>query len=119
MMANLKTAALERLRVVLDASKVHLLKNDNSFKLIVDTVCSKICTGHETDFIPGSLMNIDVPMSMDDIAGMLTSHQKGRVQYKVINDAGGLSILNCKAYYLPALKFRLFSPQVFLQETAE
>jgi hypothetical protein len=32
---------------------------------------------------------------------------------------GGLSILECEAYYLPALKFRLFSPQVFLREHRE
>jgi hypothetical protein len=119
MTANLKDASLERLRVILEASKVHLLRNDDYFELIMDTGCSKICTGHETDFIPGSLVDLAEPMSMDRIAGMLTSFKKGRVRYEVINDNGGLSVLECEAYYLPALKFRLFSPQVFPQERNE
>jgi hypothetical protein len=79
MTANLKTAAIERLRVMLDASKVHLLRNDCCFKLTVDSGCSKICTGHKTNFVPGSLEALKVLLSMDGIAGMLASHQKGRV----------------------------------------
>jgi hypothetical protein len=79
MTANLKTAAIECLRVMLDASKVHLLWNDCCFELIVDSGCSKICTGHETNFSPGSLEALKVLLSMDGIAGMLASHQKGRV----------------------------------------
>jgi hypothetical protein len=59
--------------VILEASKVHLLRNDDYFELIMDTGCSKICTGHEADFIPGSLVALDTPKSMDGIAGMLTS----------------------------------------------
>ena len=116
MTANLKTAAIERLHTILEASKVHSLCNDDNFELIMDSGCSKICTGHKTDFIPGSLQPLKVPLSMDGIAGMLTSHQKGRVRYEIINDAGGLSILECEAYHLPSL---LFSPQVFLREAAE
>jgi hypothetical protein len=119
MTANLKDATIEQLRVVLEASKVHLLQNDDYFELIMDSGCSKICTGHDADFVPGSLVDLHEPMCMDGIAGMLTSHKKGRVRYEVINDSGGLSILECEAYYLPALKFRLFSPQVFLQEPQE
>jgi hypothetical protein len=117
--ANLKTAAIERLRVILDASKVHLLRSEDYFELIMDSGCSKICIGHETDFIPGSLEPLKAPLSMDGIAGMLTSHHKGLVRYEIINDAGGLSVIECEAYLLPSLKFRLFSPQVFLQEANE
>ena len=113
MTANLKTAAIERLRTILEASRVYLLCNDDYFELIMDSGCSKICTGHETDFIPGSLKPLTVPLSMDDIAGMLTSHQKGRVQYEIINDASGLSVLQYEAYHLSSLKFRSFSPQVY------
>ena len=119
MTANLKTAAIERLRTILEASRVYLLCNDDYFELIMDSGCSKICTGHETDFIPGSLKPLTVPLSMDGIAGMLTSHQKGRVRDEIINDASGLSVLQCEAYHLPSLKFRLFSPQVFLREATE
>ena len=34
---NLKTAAIKKLRVALEASKIHLLKSDDYFELIVDT----------------------------------------------------------------------------------
>jgi hypothetical protein len=50
---------------------------------------------------------------------MLTSYKKGCVRYEVINDSGGISVLSCEAYYLPTLKFCLFSPQVILQEPKE
>ena len=85
----------------------------------MDTGCSKICTGHSSDFVKGSLVDLPVPIAMDGVAGLLTSTQKGKVCYEVINDAGGLSVLECEAYYLPRLKFRLFSPQVYLRELAE
>ncbi len=119
MTANLRSDTLERLRVVLEASKVHLLHDNDYFELIMDTGCSKICTGHSSDFVKGSLVDLPVPITMDGIAGLLTSTQKGTVRYEVINDAGGLSVLECEAYYLPSLKFRLFSPQVYLRELAE
>ena len=119
MTANLRSDAIERLRVVLEASKVHLLHDDDYFELIMDTGCSKICTGHVSDFVKGSLVDLPVPITMDGIAGLLMSHQKGTVRYEVINDVGGLSVLECEAYYLPNLKFRLFSPQVYLREIAE
>ena len=54
-------------------------------------------------------------MNMDVIAGLLVSTQKGRIQYEVINNYGGLSILLFEGYFLPYLKVRLFSPQVFIQ----
>jgi hypothetical protein len=119
MTANLRTDAIERLRVVLEASKVHLLHDDDYFELIMDTGCSKICTGHVSDFVKGSLVDLPDPIRMDGIAGLLMSHQKGKVRYEVINDVGGLSVLECEAYYLPNLKFRLFSPQVYLRQRAE
>ena len=54
-------------------------------------------------------------MAMYGIARLLVSTQNDRVRYKVINDAGGLSILECEGYLLPDLKVRLFIPQVFIQ----
>jgi hypothetical protein len=48
MTANLKNESIEQLGVIVEASKVHLLRNDDYFELIMDTGCSKICTSHET-----------------------------------------------------------------------
>ena len=119
MTANLRSDALARLRVILDVSKVHLLNDDDSVELIMDAGCSKICTVHSSDFVKGSFVALANPIKMDGIAGLLVSHQKGRVRYEVINDAGGLSVLECEAYLLPDLEFRLFSPQAYLRELSE
>ena len=58
-------------------------------------------------------------MSMDGIAGLMFATQKVRVRYEVINDSGGLSILECEGYFLPDIKVCLFRPQVFIQEPQE
>jgi hypothetical protein len=107
MMANLKDATIKQLRVILEASKAHLLRNDDCFELMMDVGCSKTCTPCLSNFVPGSLTDLNEPMCMDGIAGALTALKKGRVQCKVINDAGGLPVLSCEACCLPALKFRL------------
>ena len=46
----LKTSAIERILVVLDAYKIHILKSYEYFGLIVNTVCSKVVTPHLSDF---------------------------------------------------------------------
>ena len=58
-------------------------------------------------------------MAMDGIVGLLDATQKGRVRYEVINDAVGLSILECEGYFFLYLKLRLFSLHIFIQEPQE
>ena len=58
---------------------------------------------------------MDKPIAMDDIERLLVAIQKGRVQYKVNNDTGGFSILDCEGNFLPDIKVRLIIPQVFIQ----
>ena len=58
-------------------------------------------------------------MAMDGIAALLVSNHKVLVQYEVIDDAGGLSILECEVYFLPDINVRPFSPQFFIQELQE
>jgi hypothetical protein len=112
----LQPPALSRLRTVLETSQCHLLSNDDNFELIMDSGCSKSVTPCAADFIPGSLVDLKTPLAMDGIAGQLIAHQKGRLRYEILNDAGGISAIECDGYYLPALKIRLFSPQILLQE---
>ena len=81
--------------MVLEASMIHLLKSNGCYDLIVDIGCSKVVISHFTDFVSGSLTKLYEPMDMDGITGLLVADQKGRVQYEVINDSGGLSILDC------------------------
>ena len=113
---KLKPDELTRLRHVLETSKTSLITPDDYFELILDSGCSKIVTPHLSDFVPGSLSPLETPLSMDGIAGRLVSHQKGRVRYELLNDTGAVSILECEAYHLPDLKFRLFSPQTYFSE---
>ena len=119
MTGNLKSDFIKKLRVILRESNIHLLKFDYYFELIVDTGCYKVVTPHLTYFVYGSLTKLDEPMSMDGIAGLMFATQKVRVRYEVINDSGGLSILECEGYLLPDIKVCLFRPQVFIQEPQE
>jgi hypothetical protein len=114
--SNIQPPALSRLRTVLEASQCHLLSQDDHFELIVDSGCSKSVSPCLSDFIPGSLVDLPSPLSLDGIAGQLVAHQKGRLQYEILNDAGGVTILECEGYHLPDLKIRLFSPQILLGE---
>jgi hypothetical protein len=89
---------------------------DDTFELIMDSGCLKSIGPCVTDFIPGSLVDLEMPLTMDGIAGQLIAHQKGRLRYEVLNDTVGITVLECNGYHLPELKIRLFSPQVLLVE---
>jgi hypothetical protein len=82
----------------------------------MDSGCSKPVSPCKDDFVHGSLVDLDIPFAMDGIAGQLVAHQKGRLRYEILNNAGGVSILECEGYLLPGLKVRLFSPQLLLHE---
>ena len=101
---------------VVEAGECHLIKKDDNFKLIFDYGCSKTVSPCKIDFIAGSLMDLVTPLSMEGIAGKLIVKQKGTIQYEVINNAGELSVLDTKGYYLPGLQLRLFRPQAYLNE---
>ena len=116
MTGNIKSTTIRKKCVVLEASNIHLLKLDAYFEMIFYTMRYNIFTPHLTYFVSRSIPKLDKPMAMYWISGLLFATQKGRVQYKVINDAGGLSTLECEGYFLPDFKVRLFIPQVFIQE---
>jgi hypothetical protein len=108
---------LARLRTVLESSNCNLLTHDDNFEIIMDSGCSKPVSPCEADFVPGSFVDLDVPLAMDGIAGQLVAHKRGRLRYEILNDTGGVSVIECEGYLLPGLKIRLFSPQVFLAES--
>ena len=111
----IKPADISRLKTVLQASQCNLLHQDDHFDLIIDSGCSKIVSPNLNDFIAGSLKNLPIPLAMKGISSQLLAKQKGTIGYKVINDQGGIYVIQCKGYYLPDLKIRLFSPQTFLR----
>ena len=119
MTGNFNSDSIKKLRLVLEASNIHLLKSDDYFELIVYTGFSKVFTPNIIYFVSEYLTNLDKPMAMDGITGLLVATQKGQVWYEVINDAGGLYILECEGYFLLDIKVRLFTPQVFIQELQE
>jgi hypothetical protein len=102
--AAIQSSALSRLRTVLEASQCHLLTKDDTFELIMDSGCLKSVSPCISDFVPESLVDLSTPLSMDGIAGQLIAHQKGRLRYEVLNDAGGITVLECNGYHLPKLK---------------
>ena len=111
---SIKGDQLVQLRTVLEESQCHLLHKDDHFEIIIDSGCSKVVSPEKSDFVPGSLMDLPIPLSMDGIAGSLVARQKGMVRYEVLNDKGDISILTCEGYYLPTLRVRLLSPQVWM-----
>jgi hypothetical protein len=114
--SDIQPASLSRLRTVLEASQCHLLSKDDHFELIMDSGCSKSFSPCESDFLPGSLVDLPTPLSMDGIAGKLVAYQQGRLRFEVLNDAGGVTTLECDGFYLPELQIRLFSPQIYFKQ---
>ena len=100
----IKPVEISRLKTVLQASQCNLLLQDDHLKLIIDSGCSNIVSPSLSDFIPGSLKNLPIPLAMEGISGQLLAKQKLTIRYKVINDQGGIYVLQCEVYYLPDLK---------------
>ena len=53
---------------------------------------------------------------MDGIGSKLLVQHQGTVNNEVLNDQGGITILEAKGHYLPEVTVWLFSPQSFLEE---
>jgi hypothetical protein len=68
------------------SSNCNLLTPDDNFKLIMDSGCSKPISPCEADFVPGSLVDLAVPLAMDGIAGQLVTYKRGQLCYEILND---------------------------------
>jgi hypothetical protein len=116
---KLNETDLTRLRQVLtDYHPQSLLSapSEDSFFLTFDTGCTQTSTGCIDDFVPGTLIDLDVPLEMEGIAGGLLVKQKGRVRYELLTDDGEVHVLDTTAYFTPELPCRLFSPQAHFRE---
>ena len=67
MTGYLKSVSIKKLRVVLEASNIHLLKSDDQFDLIFITGCYKVVTPHLTYIVSGSITISDKPTTIDGI----------------------------------------------------
>jgi hypothetical protein len=69
-----------KLRKVLVDDPMGLLSKGGDFELIVDTGCTKTATGFESNFVPGTLTDLEHPIRMDGIAGGLNIRKEGKVK---------------------------------------
>ena len=105
-----------RLRQVIEDLPSGCLTHNDSFDLIFDTGCAKICTGFKADFLPGSLQDLSSPARMDGIAGGLDILQEGMVRCEVLDNNGDVQVITASACFVPDLPCRLFSPQAYMDE---
>ena len=85
-------------------------------RVILDTGCSRSCSGYQDDFVPGSLRALPQRISMKGVAGSLEATHVGLLHYETVNDAGNKVVLRTTGLYFPELRARLFSPQSHFSE---
>lgn len=85
------------------------------FDLCFDSGCTSHATGFIEDFIKGSIIPLEVPITMEGIAGSIYCTKKGTVHYEFMSDNGTKEIIEDESYYMPEMGCRLFSPQAYLQ----
>ena len=67
MTEKLKQEDLTRLRKVLEDLPAGLLSHDNCMNLIINSGCTKTSTGFLDDFVPGTLVQLDQPIAMQEL----------------------------------------------------
>ena len=92
------------------------LANPAAFTIIPDTGASQASTFSMNDFLPDTYKAFEEPKTMQGIAGGLEVKGEGRVSWEVITQDGAIKRLETRAYYIPGLTQRLFSPQDFLHD---
>ena len=92
--------------------------NSRAFSAIADTGCSRSCSNDKTDFVPGTLEELDKPVALGGIAGSLLITHSGMVHWETVDAFGNIIEFNTRAFYHPDLPGRLFSPQAYLKEQA-
>jgi GAG-pre-integrase domain len=110
---NLSSTTYSLLNILADTPRTKFNKDD-SFNIIVDTGCTTSSTGFKEDFIPESHKQIS--STITGISGKLKITQVGTVRYKVLDDKCNVKVLQTRAFLVPHLNSRLFSPQSFLRE---
>ena len=116
---KLKPEEAVKVQQVLQAMPQGLLSDEDMKLIILDTGCSEIVSGFESDFLKGTLQKLSTPKAMDGVGGSLHATHKGLLRYEVITDNGELEVIEAKGYYMPELHCRLFSPQVYFQQLIE
>jgi hypothetical protein len=86
---------------------------------VADSGCSETCSPYLTDFIPGTMYELEHPLSLGRIAGSLPVTHARRVHWETVDDFGELIEFQTEVYYYPALPGRLLSFPVQPMEGTE
>eukprot|EP00816_Leptocylindrus_hargravesii_P003943 CAMPEP_0196825070 /NCGR_PEP_ID=MMETSP1362-20130617/92843_1 /TAXON_ID=163516 /ORGANISM="Leptocylindrus danicus, Strain CCMP1856" /LENGTH=456 /DNA_ID=CAMNT_0042205443 /DNA_START=1757 /DNA_END=3127 /DNA_ORIENTATION=+ len=84
--------------------------------VIFDTGASKSLTPFKSDFV-GKIIPCNIQLK--GIGSGMTVAGKGTVKWKFRNEKGELVEVLVEAYYVPDIKFRLFSPQSYFQTSGD
>ena len=96
----------------------NLLQATDLKQLIIDCGATSHATGEKSDFVEGSLKELEIPVYMDGIAGQLAATHEGLLHYEFLSDNGNKEILEDQGYLMPELPCRLFSPQSYMGNIA-
>ena len=98
-----------------------LLKNaaflnlEDTIRIIADTGCSKSSSNDPLDF-EGPILPLDKPTFMQGVGNTIEIKGHGTIKWTVINNDGEAQVIRTHGFYVPGMKFRLFSPQAYMQE---
>jgi hypothetical protein len=93
----------------------------DSYQVIVDTGCSVSLSGVETDFLPGTLKQAPVGLSIQSYGGArVPVTHVGTIKWYVLDDHHQTrAIVLPRSLYVPSTETRLLSPQHLAQVTDE
>jgi hypothetical protein len=109
-----KEDLLERIQAYFKDNNPGSLVSNESFEVIADTGASASVTYSRDDFVTD--IEPLTGVSMSGIASSLDITGTGDVEWIVYDDSGKARTIRTKAFLIPDLKVRLFSPQSYLRE---
>ena len=118
---NLKKVPLQMLpkvRSLLEAvSGSKMGEEMEMFDVIVDTGCTTSSSPFKEDFLPGTLKDLEDPISAEGVGGDIQVKQEGTLKWEFISTKGEAVKLHHEGCFVPELgKTRLLSPQHCLQD---
>ena len=92
-----------------------LLSFDDALSVIADTGCSKASTPDPDDF-EGPILPMDNPLFMQGVGNTIEIKGQGTIKWTVINNDGKEQVIRTQGFFVPNMKFRLFSPQAYMNK---
>ena len=104
-----------QLSKMLQETDATLLDIDSAIPIIADTGCSKASSFDPKDF-EGPIRPMASPTLMQGIGTQIEVKGEGTIRWTIIDDDGATRDICTTGYLVPAMKFRLFSPQAYIKE---